>query len=69
MKELLLSFGELGGFNLVKDATTGLSKGYAFAQYIDMNVTDQVTRAFPLFGLALQSCKHPNIPNALNRRK
>lgn len=42
VKELLLAFGELSGFNLVKDATTGLSKGYAFAQYVDLNVTDQV---------------------------
>lgn len=41
MKELLLSFGQLKAFNLVKDAATGLSKGYAFAEYIDYNITDQ----------------------------
>lgn len=41
MKELLLSFGQLKAFNLVKDAATGLSKGYAFAEYVDYNITDQ----------------------------
>jgi splicing factor U2AF subunit len=41
VKELLLSFGQLKAFNLVKDAATGLSKGYAFAEYIDYNITDQ----------------------------
>lgn len=42
VKELLLSFGQLRAFNLVKDAATGLSKGYAFAEYVDFNITDQV---------------------------
>lgn len=41
VKELLLSFGQLKAFNLVKDAATGLSKGYAFAEYIDYGITDQ----------------------------
>ncbi|XP_031632699.1 splicing factor U2AF 50 kDa subunit [Contarinia nasturtii] len=41
VKELLLSFGQLRAFNLVKDAATGLSKGYAFAEYVDFNITDQ----------------------------
>ena len=41
MKELLLSFGQLKAFNLVKDAATGLSKGYAFAEYIEYSITDQ----------------------------
>jgi len=41
VKELLLSFGQLRAFNLVKDAATGLSKGYAFAEYVDYNITDQ----------------------------
>lgn len=41
MKELLLSFGQLKAFNLVKDAATGLSKGYAFAEYIEYAITDQ----------------------------
>ncbi|THD26264.1 Splicing factor U2AF large subunit [Fasciola hepatica] len=40
VKELLLSFGPLKGFNLVKDSSTGLSKGYAFCEYVDPNVTD-----------------------------
>ena len=43
MKELLTSFGPLKAFNLVKDSATGLSKGYAFCEYVDPNVTDQVS--------------------------
>ncbi|XP_055732141.1 splicing factor U2AF 65 kDa subunit-like isoform X2 [Salvelinus fontinalis] len=35
VKELLVSFGPLKAFNLVKDSTTGLSKGYAFCEYVD----------------------------------
>ena len=42
MKELLNSFGQLKAFNLVKDINTGMSKGYAFAEYADVGVTDQV---------------------------
>nr|XP_034958929.1 splicing factor U2AF 65 kDa subunit-like [Zootoca vivipara] len=42
VKELLTSFGPLKAFNLVKDSATGLSKGYAFCEYVDINVTDQV---------------------------
>ena len=41
VKELLTSFGTLRAFNLVKDAATGLSKGYAFAEYADLTITDQ----------------------------
>ncbi|XP_048760751.1 splicing factor U2AF 50 kDa subunit-like isoform X2 [Ostrea edulis] len=41
VKELLTSFGPLKAFNLVKDSATGLSKGYAFCEYVDPNVTDQ----------------------------
>lgn len=43
VKELLLSFGQLRAFNLVKDPATGLSKGYAFAEYVDYSITDQVS--------------------------
>uniref|UniRef100_A0A1B0A3C7 Splicing factor U2AF subunit n=1 Tax=Glossina pallidipes TaxID=7398 RepID=A0A1B0A3C7_GLOPL len=41
VKELLLSFGQLRAFNLVKDTATGLSKGYAFCEYVDLTITDQ----------------------------
>lgn len=41
VQELLVSFGQLKSFNLVKDIGTGLSKGYAFAEYLDSNITDQ----------------------------
>lgn len=33
-----MSFGPLKAFNLVKDGATGLSKGYAFCEYVDPNV-------------------------------
>ena len=42
IRELLTSFGPLKAFNLVKDSATGLSKGYAFCEYVDPNITDQV---------------------------
>uniref|UniRef100_A0A1B0FK90 Splicing factor U2AF subunit n=1 Tax=Glossina morsitans morsitans TaxID=37546 RepID=A0A1B0FK90_GLOMM len=41
VKELLLSFGQLRAFNLVKDTATVLSKGYAFCEYVDLTITDQ----------------------------
>jgi len=41
VKELLTSFGALKAFNLVKDVTSSLSKGYAFAEYLDASITDQ----------------------------
>lgn len=47
VKELLTSFGPLKAFNLVKDSATGLSKGYAFCEYVDINVTDQVPPQTP----------------------
>lgn len=43
VKELLTSFGPLKAFNLVKDSATGLSKGYAFCEYVDVNINDQVS--------------------------
>ena len=38
-----MSFGQLRAFNLVMDSTTGLSKGYAFCLFVDINITDQVS--------------------------
>lgn len=49
MKELLTSFGQLKAFNLVKDAATGLSKGYAFCEYADVVMTDQVKLYLKIF--------------------
>ena len=43
VKELLVSFGPLSAFNLVKDSATGLTKGFAFCEYADVSVTDQVS--------------------------
>lgn len=40
VKELLSSFGPLKAFNLVKDAVTGVSRGYAFCEYVDPLITD-----------------------------
>jgi splicing factor U2AF subunit len=41
VKELLSSFGQLRSFNLVMDSSTGLSKGFAFCEFLDPNLTDQ----------------------------
>lgn len=41
VKALLTSFGQLRAFNLVKDSATGLSKGYAFCEYVDVTITDK----------------------------
>ncbi|GAA5901434.1 uncharacterized protein JCM6883_000212 [Sporobolomyces salmoneus] len=38
--ELLSSFGELRAFNLVKEGGTGASKGFAFCEYVDPNITE-----------------------------
>ncbi|TIB36020.1 hypothetical protein E3P86_02584 [Wallemia ichthyophaga] len=38
--ELLSSFGELRSFNLVKEGTTEVSKGFAFCEYKDPSLTD-----------------------------
>ncbi|KAJ2128572.1 hypothetical protein IW136_006066, partial [Coemansia sp. RSA 678] len=38
--ELLQAFGELKSFNLVKDSTTMESRGFAFCEYADSNMTD-----------------------------
>uniref|UniRef100_T1J6A3 Splicing factor U2AF subunit n=1 Tax=Strigamia maritima TaxID=126957 RepID=T1J6A3_STRMM len=39
--ELVSSFGQIKAFNLVKDGGTGLSKGFAFCEYLDATITDQ----------------------------
>lgn len=51
VKELLVSFGPLAAFNLVKDTATGLAKGYAFCEYADTSLTDQAIAG--LNGMAL----------------
>ena len=38
--ELLQAFGELRAFNLVKEAGTNASKGFAFCEYVDPALTD-----------------------------
>ena len=50
VKELLEAFGPLRGFSLVKDSTTGFSKGFGFAEYVDTGVTDMAIAA--LHGIA-----------------
>jgi len=40
VKQLLQVFGELRAFNLVKDASGGNSKGFAFCEFLDPNITD-----------------------------
>ena len=39
IKSKLEQFGALKAFNLVRDQVTGLSKGYAFCEYVDPDVT------------------------------
>lgn len=39
--ELLMSFGQLRAFHLVKDTATGLSRGFGFCEYISTEITDQ----------------------------
>jgi len=41
VKELVGAFGGLRSFNLVKDSATGNSKGFAFFEYADPDVTDR----------------------------
>ena len=38
--ELLKAFGDLKAFNLIKDSTTGISKGFGFCEYVDPVVSD-----------------------------
>ncbi|KAG9080220.1 hypothetical protein FRC06_006928 [Ceratobasidium sp. 370] len=42
--ELLKSFGELKAFNLVRENGNGVSKGFAFFEYVDPSVTDIATQ-------------------------
>jgi RNA recognition motif-containing protein len=51
VKELLTSFGDLKAFNLVKDSGTGLSRGYAFFEYLDGSVTDAAIAGLNGMGL------------------
>ncbi|KAK1337910.1 hypothetical protein QTO34_001011 [Cnephaeus nilssonii] len=41
VRELLAAFGPLKAFHLVRDGASGLSKGYAFCEFLDPSVTDQ----------------------------
>jgi len=41
VKQLVSAFGQLKSFNLVKDSQTGVSKGFAFFEYLDPSVTDR----------------------------
>lgn len=40
IKEILVSFGQLKAFNLIRDPSTLASKGYAFCEYLDPSHTD-----------------------------
>lgn len=44
VKGILESCGRLAAFNLIKDATTGTSKGFAFFEYADPSVVDEACR-------------------------
>eukprot|EP00178_Gracilaria_changii_P005220 TRINITY_DN1851_c0_g1_i1.p2 TRINITY_DN1851_c0_g1~~TRINITY_DN1851_c0_g1_i1.p2 ORF type:complete len:486 (+),score=90.44 TRINITY_DN1851_c0_g1_i1:2221-3678(+) len=40
IKNLLSSYGALAAFNLIKEPNTGMSKGFAFFEYVDAEVVD-----------------------------
>lgn len=44
VKGILQTHGRLAAFNLIKDATTGTSKGFAFFEYADPSVVDEACR-------------------------
>lgn len=52
VRELLSSFGQLKNFNLVKDPSTGQSKGYAFCEYVDLTATDNAIMGLNGFPIA-----------------
>jgi len=71
VKELVSTFGNLKSFNLVKDTVTGNSKGFAFFEYADPDVTDRACQGLNgmklgdktvLVQRAVLGAKH-NIPN------
>lgn len=41
IKNLLTSYGPLAAFNLIKEPNTGMSKGFAFFEYMDPSVIDK----------------------------
>ena len=45
VKEMLLPFGPLRAFNLVMDRATGNSRGYAFCEFLDVNVTESAIQS------------------------
>lgn len=49
--ELLKSFGELRTFNLVKEGNGSISKGFAFAEFLDPSVTDMAIQGLNGFQL------------------
>ncbi|KAH6570451.1 hypothetical protein BASA60_003502 [Batrachochytrium salamandrivorans] len=40
VQELLKTFGELKSFSLIRDSLSGFSKGFAFCEYVDGQITD-----------------------------
>ena len=44
VRDLLSQLGQLKAFNLVVDQQSGVSKGYAFCEYLDTTLTNQVCR-------------------------
>lgn len=53
----MVSFGPLKAFNLVKDAVTNMSRGYAFCEYVDPLITDAVRIVYFFFLFSLQTFK------------
>jgi splicing factor U2AF 65 kDa subunit len=51
LKEILGAFGQLKAFNLVRDPGAALTKGYAFCEYVDTNITTPAIEALNGFTL------------------
>jgi splicing factor U2AF subunit len=68
VRDLLLLFGPLKDFNLVRDSLSGASKGFAFCEYQDPNITETVCKVLNgmTFGdSALSVRRANNNPKAL----
>eukprot|EP00455_Lapot_gusevi_P003801 TRINITY_DN11550_c0_g1_i2.p1 TRINITY_DN11550_c0_g1~~TRINITY_DN11550_c0_g1_i2.p1 ORF type:complete len:375 (-),score=120.19 TRINITY_DN11550_c0_g1_i2:69-1193(-) len=62
VQDLVKYFGALKSFNLIKDGNTGISKGYAFFEYVDPAVTDlacQSLNTLEVFGRKI-TCQRAN---------
>ena len=70
VKELLSAFGILKSFNLVKEVGNNLSKGFAFCEYVDNNMTKIACDGLNNLEigdkkLSVRIASNPNNPNSI----